>query len=139
MHPYIAAALGGVLIGLSAVMLMTLSGRIAGISGIVGGLLPPKPAADRTWRIAFVLGLVAAPVILGLVSGDEHIGAPTVGTPTLIVAGLLVGAGTAYGGGCTSGHGICGISRLSPRSVAAVGIFMATAIVTLFLVRHVGG
>jgi hypothetical protein len=85
------------------------------------------------------LGLVAAPVILGLVSGDEHIGAPTVGTPTLIVAGLLVGAGTAYGGGCTSGHGICGISRLSPRSVAAVGIFMATAIVTLFLVRHVGG
>jgi hypothetical protein len=139
MHPYIAAALGGVLIGLSAVMLMTLSGRIAGISGIVGGLLPPKPAADRSWRIAFVLGLVAAPVILGLVSGDEHIGAPTVGTPTLIVAGLLVGAGTAYGGGCTSGHGICGISRLSPRSVAAVGIFMATAIVTLFLVRHVGG
>ncbi|HEX3486084.1 MAG TPA: YeeE/YedE family protein [Micropepsaceae bacterium] len=139
MHPYIAAALGGVLIGVSAVMLMTLSGRIAGISGIVGGLLPPKPVADRTWRIAFILGLVAAPVILGLVSGDDQIGAPTVGTPTLTIAGLLVGAGTAYGGGCTSGHGICGISRLSLRSVAAVGIFMATAIVTLFLVRHVGG
>jgi hypothetical protein len=138
-HPYIAAAIGGVLIGVSAVILMTLSGRIAGISGIVGGLLPPKPATDRSWRLAFILGLVAAPVILRWLSGDDHIGPPTASTVTLILAGLLVGAGTALGGGCTSGHGICGISRLSPRSLVAVATFMGTAIVTLFLVRHVGG
>ena len=139
MHPYVAAAIGGVLIGLSAVLLMALSGRIAGISGIVGGLLPPKPASDRSWRLAFILGLVAAPAILRTATGDNHIGAPTVGTTTLILAGLLVGIGTALGSGCTSGHGICGMSRLSPRSIAAVAVFMATAIVTLFLVRHVFG
>jgi uncharacterized membrane protein YedE/YeeE len=139
MHPYIAAAIGGVLIGMSAVMLMAFSGRIAGISGIIGGLLPPRPAADRSWRLAFLLGLVAAPEVLRALTGDNHIGRPTVGTATLILAGLLVGAGTALGGGCTSGHGICGISRLSPRSLVAVAIFMATAVITLFLVRHVVG
>lgn len=137
MHPYVAAAIGGVLIGLSAVMLMTLSGRVAGISGIVGGLLPPKPATDRSWRLAFILGLVAAPAFLRSLTGDNHLGPAIVGTPTLIAAGLLVGIGTGLGGGCTSGHGICGISRLSPRSFTAVGIFMATGIITVFLVRHV--
>ena len=139
MHPYFVAAMGGILIGLSAVLLMALSGRIAGISGIVGGLLPPKLATDRSWRLAFVVGLVAAPIILRTLTGADHIGAPTVGTAVLILAGLLVGIGTALGGGCTSGHGICGISRLSPRSIIAVGVFMATAIATLFLVRHVLG
>ncbi|HXJ00084.1 MAG TPA: YeeE/YedE family protein [Micropepsaceae bacterium] len=139
MHPYIAAAIGGVLIGISAVMLMALSGRIAGISGIIGGLLPPKPVTDRSWRFAFILGLVAAPEILRALTGDNHIGPPTVGTASLILAGLLVGAGTTLGGGCTSGHGICGISRISPRSIAAVATFMVTAVVTLFLVRHVLG
>ena len=139
MQSYIFAAIGGVLIGLSAVLLMALSGRVAGISGIVGGLLPPKAADDRSWRLAFILGLVAAPAILRGLTGDNHIGAPTVGTATLILAGLLVGIGTALGNGCTSGHGICGISRLSPRSLVAVAIFMAAAIVTLFVVRHVFG
>jgi uncharacterized membrane protein YedE/YeeE len=139
MHPYLAAAIGGVLIGLSAVLLMALSGRIAGISGIVGGLLPPKPATDRVWRLAFILGLVAAPAILRSVTGDDHIGPLTAGTATLILAGLLVGAGTTLGGGCTSGHGICGISRLSPRSITAVAVFMTVAVVTVFLVRHVFG
>ena len=138
-HPFVAAAIGGVLIGISAVMLMALSGRIAGISGIIGGLLPPKPATDRSWRLAFLLGLVAAPEILRVTTGDNHIGPPTVGIATLILAGLLVGAGTALGGGCTSGHGICGISRLSPRSIVAVATFMVTAIVTLFVIRHVLG
>jgi len=136
MHPYVAAAIGGVLIGLSAVLLMTLSGRIAGISGIVGGLLPPKPAADRSWRLAFIVGLVAAPAVLRAFTGDSHIGAPVVGTSTLIVAGLLVGIGTSLGGGCTSGHGICGFARLSPRSAAAVAVFMAAGIVTVFVTRH---
>ncbi len=139
MNPFVLAAIGGVLIGLSAVMLMALSGRIAGISGIIGGLLPPKPADDRSWRLAFILGLVLAPVGLRVLTGDDHIGAPTVGTATLIAAGLLVGIGTALGGGCTSGHGICGISRLSPRSMAAVGVFMLTGIATVFVVRHMLG
>ena len=137
MQPYVLAAIGGALIGLSAVLLMSLSGRIAGISGIIGGLLPPKPASDRSWRLAFVAGLIAAPMLLGVVTGDRHIGPPLVGFATLIVAGLLVGAGTALGGGCTSGHGICGISRLSPRSMVAVVTFMAAGAITVFLTRHV--
>jgi len=137
MHPYLAAAIGGALIGLSAVLLMALSGRIAGISGIVGGLLPPKPASDRSWRLAFVAGLVAAPVILRIVTGTSHIGPPVAGSATLVFAGLLVGVGTALGNGCTSGHGICGLSRLSPRSLAAVMTFMAAGIVTVFITRHV--
>jgi hypothetical protein len=139
MSPYVTAAIGGILIGISAVLLMALSGRIAGISGIVGGLLPPKPALDRSWRLAFIVGLLAPPIILRSLTGDDRIGAPTVGTGVLILAGLLVGIGTALGGGCTSGHGICGISRLSPRSIVAVCVFMATAIVTLFVSRHVLG
>ena len=139
MHPFLLAAIGGVLIGISAVLLMMLSGRIAGISGIVGGLLPPVPARDRSWRLAFILGLVAAPALLRATTGDAFIGPPTAGIPTLIAAGLLVGIGTALGSGCTSGHGICGVSRLSPRSMAAVLVFIATGIVTVFVTRHVIG
>ena len=136
MHPYIMAAIGGVLIGLSAVLLMAFSGRIAGVSGIVGGLLPPKPATDRSWRLSFVLGLVLAPLILRMATGASGIGAPAVDYPVLLAAGLLVGAGTAFGGGCTSGHGICGLARLSPRSAFAVTVFIAAAIVTVFVTRH---
>jgi len=137
MHPYLLGLLGGGLIGLSAVLLMAMSGRIAGISGIVGGLLPPKPADDRTWRIAFILGLLLAPTSLAIFTGDNRIGAPTVGPVMLIGAGLLVGVGTALGSGCTAGHGICGISRLSPRSLAATATFLTTAMVTVFIIRHV--
>ena len=137
MHPYVLAAIGGGLIGLSAVLLMAFSGRIAGISGIVGGLLPPKPANDRTWRIAFILGLLLAPTLLAIFTGDNRIGMPAVGPVALIAAGLLVGVGTTLGNGCTSGHGICGLSRLSPRSVAATATFVATAMVTVFIVRHI--
>jgi uncharacterized protein len=136
MHPYIMAAIGGVLIGFSAVLLMALSGRIAGVSGIVGGLLPPKPATDRSWRLSFVLGLVLAPLILRMATGASGIGAPSVDYPVLLAAGLLVGAGTAFGGGCTSGHGVCGLARLSPRSAFAVTVFIAAAIVTVFVTRH---
>ena len=139
MHPFVLAAIGGVLIGISAVLLMALTGRIAGISGIVGGLLPPAPASDRSWRLAFVLGLVAAPAILLAVTGDAMLGPPTVGVPMLIIAGLLVGIGTTLGSGCTSGHGICGISRLSLRSIVAVLTFILAAMITVFITRHVLG
>jgi uncharacterized protein len=137
MHPFLVAAAGGLLIGLSAVLLMAFSGRIAGISGILGGLLPPRPAEDWPWRLAFVAGLVLAPTILRAMAGFDGIGAPTAGLGVLIPAGLLVGAGTTLGSGCTSGHGICGLARLSPRSLVAVTGFMATAIATVFVMRHV--
>jgi uncharacterized protein len=137
MDTYVLALIGGVLVGISAVLLMAFAGRIAGISGIVAGLLPPKPAGDRTWRIAFILGLVLAPTVLALVTGDSGIRPPTVGPALLIAAGLLVGVGTALSNGCTSGHGICGVSRLSPRSAAAVVTFIGTGIVALFVSRHV--
>jgi len=139
MHPFLLAVIGGVLIGISAVLLMTLSGRIAGISGIVGGLLPPAPAPDRSWRLAFILGLVAAPAGLRVLTGDALIGPPTAGIPALVAAGLLVGIGTALGSGCTSGHGICGVSRLSSRSIVAVLVFIATGMVTVFVTRHLIG
>jgi uncharacterized protein len=137
MNPSVLALIGGVLVGISAVVLMAFTGRIAGISGIVAGLLPPKPATDRTWRIAFILGLVLAPTVLALLSDDSGIRPPTVGPALLVAAGLLVGVGTALSNGCTSGHGICGVSRLSPRSAAAVVTFIGTAMVTLFVSRHV--
>ena len=137
MHPWLLALIGGALIGLSAVMLMALLGRIAGVSGIVAGLLPPVAARDRAWRIAFIVGLVCGPLAVLAFAGASPIGPPVVSLPILIVAGLLVGAGTALGGGCTSGHGICGLSRLSPRSLAAVAVFMAAGIATVFVARHV--
>jgi uncharacterized membrane protein YedE/YeeE len=137
MHPYIGAIIGGALIGLAAVVLMGLLGRIAGISGIIGSLLPPSPAGDFGWRLAFVVGIVAAPLLLAMTTGHLPIGAPVASGSTLAVAGLLVGAGTALGGGCTSGHGICGLARLSPRSVAAVATFIMVAVITVFVVRHV--
>ncbi len=136
MHPYVSALIGGALIGVSAVMLMAFSGRIAGVSGIVSGLLPPKPADDRTWRIAFILGLVLAPTALTILTGDNRIGVPTVGPVLLVASGLLVGVGVTLGSGCTSGHGICGMSRLSPRSAVATVTFVAAAMVTVFVVRH---
>jgi uncharacterized protein len=137
MHPFLSATVGGALIGLAAVLLMFLSGRIAGISGIVGALLPPKLADDWRWRLAFIAGLLLAPLILNAVAGFNGIGAPTVGLAILIPAGLLIGAGSALGNGCTSGHGICGLARLSPRSAVAAVTFTAVAVVTVFVMRHV--
>src|SRR5690349_5561932 len=110
-------------------MLVLLNGRVAGISGIVGGLFTPR-AADVAWRVAFVLGLLVAPVFM---KGYPRIEA---GFGTLLLAGLLVGLGTSYGSGCTSGHGVCGLSRLSPRSLVATAAFMAAGIATVFVVRH---
>jgi hypothetical protein len=134
----ISAAIGGALIGLAAVLLMLFNGRIAGISGIADGLVNPR-THDRLWRLTFIVGLVAAPLAAALVG---H-GVPMPRMPTnyaiIVVAGLLVGFGTRLGNGCTSGHGICGIARLSPRSITATGVFMIAAIVVVALMRHVIG
>ncbi|MDM5181329.1 YeeE/YedE family protein [Massilia sp. DJPM01] len=130
-----SATVGGALIGLSAALFILFSGRIAGISGILGGLLA-WPRGDMAWRLAFLSGLVAAPLVFGLFAP-----LPTVqidaGSATLIVAGLLVGIGTRYGSGCTSGHGVCGLSRRSPRSLAATAAFMFAGFVTVFIIRHI--
>lgn len=125
---------GGVLIGIAAGMFVLLNGRIAGISGIVGGLLKPA-RGDVAWRIAFVGGLLGAPLLYALVSA---LPVPRIdaGYGTLVLAGLLVGIGTRFGSGCTSGHGVCGLSRLSPRSLAATAAFMAAGFVTVFVIRH---
>jgi uncharacterized protein len=131
--PWTALA-GGVFIGISAAILVLFIGRIAGISGIAGGLLRPA-SGDIGWRLAFLAGLVAAPLVYGLFHILPAI-AVDAGTGTLVAAGLLVGIGTRYGSGCTSGHGVCGISRLSPRSLAATCVFMGAGFATVFVVRH---
>lgn len=135
MTTWMIALAGGVLIGLSATLLLWLNGRVAGVSGILNGVLFPN-AGDVSWRAMFLLGLiVAAGLYMALVPG-----APLPRTDysrvALVVAGLLVGFGTRMGNGCTSGHGVCGLGRLSMRSLAAVLTFMATAIATTFVVRH---
>ncbi|MBZ9569244.1 YeeE/YedE family protein [Modicisalibacter tunisiensis] len=139
---------GGVLIGLSAVWLMATLGRIAGISGILSGLIWERPAGDSAWRLAFLAGLIVGPLLLvlaggglGNVAGEPGavIGAPIGGTGLMLVAGLLVGLGTGLGSGCTSGHGVCGLARLSPRSLAATLVFVAAAMLTVYGVRHVLG
>ena len=131
----ISALLGGALIGLASVLLMMLTGRIAGISGIFGGCLMLS-AGDKVWRFAFIMGLILAPVASGLLGHPL----PTPDMPAswvmIAIAGLLVGFGARLGGGCTSGHGVCGIARLSARSIVATVIFMATAIVVVAIMRH---
>ena len=132
-----SALAGGVLIGLAAAMLLLLNGRVAGISGIVGGLVKPV-RGDVSWRIAFVFGLLLAPLGWALVAVlpaaqiDASWGA-------LVLAGLLVGVGTRYGGGCTSGHGVCGLARLSARSLVATLVFIGAGVATVFVSRHVFG
>jgi uncharacterized membrane protein YedE/YeeE len=129
---------GGMLIGLSAVLLMAFHGRIAGMTGILTSLLPPT-ATDWPWRLAFLFGAIAAPMLVNAFSSNAVGFESPVPTPWLIVGGLIVGFGAYFGSGCTSGHGVCGIARLSPRSLVATGTFMATAITTVFVIRHVLG
>ncbi len=128
---------GGLLIGLSAAIFVLFNGRIAGISGIAGGLLRPV-RGDLAWRVTFLIGLVAAPAAYSLFVSLPAIRV-TATTPVLIAAGLLVGFGTRYGSGCTSGHGVCGLSRLSPRSLVATAAFMAAGMITLFVARRFAG
>ena len=123
---------GGMLIGLAAALLVLLSGRVAGVSGILGGLIAAR-RGDIAWRFAFIGGLLFAPVTMLFYSTNPRIDA---GLGMLALAGLLVGLGTRYGSGCTSGHGVCGLSRLSPRSLVATGAFMAAGIATVFVTRH---
>jgi len=133
----LSALIGGLLIGTAATLFVLLNGRIAGISGIVGGFLCPV-AGDVAWRIAFVLGLLTAPLLYRLIAPLPKLQIDA-GYPLLIVAGMLVGIGTRYGAGCTSGHGVCGLSRLSPRSGVATLVFMSAGFVTVFVVRHLLG
>lgn len=130
----VSATLGGFLIGLAAVVLMLFNGRIAGISGILSGVAF-APAGDKLWRVLFVFGVVSAPVIYGLFHNEAIAFSITPSWPLLVLGGLLVGFGTRLGSGCTSGHGICGLSRFSLRSLAAVGIFMAAGAVTVVVAR----
>lgn len=132
-----ASLVGGVLIGLAAALFLLFNGRIAGISGILGGLLE-WPRGDIAWRIAFLLGLIGAPLAYGLFTTLPQVEVDA-GMATLVVAGLLVGVGTRYGAGCTSGHGVCGLSRRSPRSLVATVAFMASGFVTVSIVRHIAG
>jgi hypothetical protein len=132
--PWIALA-GGILLGLAAALFVLLNGRVLGISGIVGGLLRPRKG-DIAWRVTFLLGMLVAPLLYGLLVGPAQ---PRIdaGWGMVALAGLLVGVGTRYGSGCTSGHGVCGLSRMSPRSLVATLAFMGTGFVTVFLIRHV--
>ena len=131
----LSGLLGGALIGLAAAALMMLTGRLAGVSGILGGALQVKPA-DQGWRIAFIAGLIAAPLIAAVAGAPLPRPAMTSSLVLAAVAGLLVGFGSRMGNGCTSGHGVCGFARLSTRSIAATAIFMITAIVVVAIVRH---
>ena len=129
------AAAGGVLIGLAAAIVVLFNGRIAGISSMLGGLLRPA-RGDLAWRLAFVGGMLAAPLVYAL---SAELPQPRIeaGEGMLVLAGLLVGIGTRYGSGCTSGHGVCGISRLSVRSLVATAAFMLAGFATVFVMRHV--
>ena len=131
----LSALTGGLLIGLSAALLILCNGRIAGISGIVGGLLQRPQTGDVGWRAAFMLGLVLAPVLYQVVAGLPEIRIDA-GWAVLLLAGVLVGYGARLGSGCTSGHGVCGLSRLSPRSLVATLTFMATGFITVYAVRY---
>lgn len=134
----VASLFGGALIGLSAVLLMAFHGRIAGMTGILSGLLPPV-SKDWAWRAAFVAGAIVAPMLILSVS-ETAIGYNSpVPLPWVVVSGLIVGGGVYFSSGCTSGHGVCGMARLSPRSLAATATFMATAFITVFVIRHLIG
>jgi uncharacterized membrane protein YedE/YeeE len=134
----ISATIGGVLIGLSAALLWITKGRVAGISGILGGLATAR-SGDIAWRAAFLAALTAAPLLYRLGGGEIPEPSVTTAPALLIAAGLLVGFGTRLGSGCTSGHGVCGLARLSRRSLAATALFMGSAAVTVFVVRHLIG
>jgi uncharacterized membrane protein YedE/YeeE len=134
--PWLSLA-GGVLIGFSAIMLMVFNGRIAGMTGIMTGIIPPL-STDWPWRIAFLAGAIIAPVLF-LIAGGEIAYSVPVSLPLLALGGLIVGIGVYFGAGCTSGHGVCGMARLSPRSIAATVTFMIATGITVYVVRHIAG
>ena len=135
MHEYMLAVIGGIMIGLAAVTLMFTHGRIMGISGIVSRALPPVES-DWQWRVIFLSGVLAAPLLFRFITGNSYEILVSANLPLLMAGGLLVGAGSVTGSGCTSGHGVCGLPRLSVRSIVATCVFMTTAFVTVFIARH---
>lgn len=134
----LSALAGGVLIGLSATLLLLFNGRIAGVSGILSGIFV-QPRGDRLWRLMFVLGMVGSGAIYQWLSGTGFEEYRAVSMPLLLVGAFLVGFGTRMGGGCTSGHGVCGIGRVSPRSIVATFVFMGFGFITVFVLRHLLG
>jgi len=130
---------GGVLIGLSATLLMLAIGRVMGATGILAGIFAPASLHDASWRIAVLLGMVTGPAVYWLATGGMPEITVPVSMPMLLLGGFIVGIGVTYGSGCTSGHGVCGMARLSPRSIAATLTFMATTAATVYVVRHVIG
>ena len=135
----LASLAGGALIGLAAVLLMALHGRILGATGILGGLLRLDDPSDWSLRAALVAGMAAGPLVWLMLAGEMPVIALPVSDLAVVVGGLIVGLGVSYGGGCTSGHGVCGIARFSRRSLVATATFMATAIATVFVIRHILG
>lgn len=131
----IGGVIGGILIGTAAVLLLVLNGRIAGVSGILGGLIAAPSSGERAWRLAFVLGLMAGAAVYRAIFGALPVQLQG-GAALLLTAGLLVGVGTGLGSGCTSGHGVCGLARRSPRSLAATAVFMVSAMVTVYIIRE---
>src|ERR671924_453867 len=131
----VSALIGGLMIGSAASLLLWLNGRIAGVSGIAWNLIA-RPREDSGWRLAFLVGLVLGALVYRLASSDTLVLSIEASWPVLILGGVLVGFGTQLGGGCTSGHGVCGIARLSPRSVFATLVFLASGIATVFVLRH---
>lgn len=135
----IASLAGGVLIGIASTLLMLTLGRVMGATGVLAGLFQPASSQDFTWRAALLAGMVSGPALVWLMSGEMPAVEVPISTVALIVGGLIVGVGVTYGSGCTSGHGVCGMARLSPRSIAATVTFMIFTGVTVYLVRHVFG
>lgn len=140
MHNFtpVTGLIGGATIGLASAMLMLLTGRIAGISGIFGGLLPPN-TGDRNWRLPFLAGLIAAPLVAALLGFALPRPIMPANLGVVLLSGLLVGLGSRMGGGCTSGHGVCGMAQLSPRSLIFTAVFMSAAVATVAIVRHIIG
>lgn len=134
-----ASLAGGVLIGLASILLMLSLGRIMGATGVLAGLFQPRDGADFQWRAALLAGMVTGPVIVWLATGAMPAVDVPISTAALVLGGILVGIGVTYGSGCTSGHGVCGMARLSPRSIAATVTFMIFTAATVFVVRHVLG
>jgi len=135
----LASLIGGAMIGLAALLLMAANGRVMGVSGILSGIIRPDNAGDVSWRILFVIGAIIGPFIVWLIQGEPIAIQPVASGLMLPIAGFFVGIGTAIGAGCTSGHGICGLARLSIRSLVAVASFMVSAIVVVYIIRHVIG
>jgi uncharacterized membrane protein YedE/YeeE len=135
----LASLTGGAMLGIASVLLMASHGRIAGVSGIAVRMFPPYLDSGAAGRAAFILGLIAAPLLYAVLAGAWPVVTVRSNATVLVAAGLLAGFGSVWGSGCTSGHGICGLSRLSPRSIVAVAVFMATAIATVYVARHLVG